>query len=215
MSQALAYAMHTKNGCVVLTKHNRLMFMKVEPYQSDGIWKLDVKVSRLYKCNETYSCYHGIIAIIQQSVSGSDNTRNMPEPFNDIQGARKLKTRRDEEEDPGIRRSQRGTQRSTGSGSGTRGSCPMTIVGSSLSSLDGDRAGPKAQSDNAVEGHVARFYQPELIGRLMETSDDIITTDGHSTVLRSWDGDMEVAVTYWNCASRDGLKMILNEIEQW
>lgn len=66
MSQALSYAMHTRNGCVVLTNHNWAMFLKVEPYNSDGIWKLRVKVSRQYKCNGTHSSYHGIIAILRK-----------------------------------------------------------------------------------------------------------------------------------------------------
>lgn len=53
MSQALTYTMHTRNGCVVLTNHNRAMFMKVKPYISGEIWKLHVKVSKQYKCSGT------------------------------------------------------------------------------------------------------------------------------------------------------------------
>lgn len=131
-------------------------------------------------CNDSNSSYHGMIAIVRESVS-SDNTINLKDDFNDMQSARKPTTLRSSERraSGAARRNEHGNRASR---SGTRGrSATSSVAGSPLSNQDGDGA---------------EFYRPELIRRRMETSDDIITSDGHSTVLRSWNGDMEVAVKY-------------------
>ncbi|CDF35247.1 unnamed protein product [Chondrus crispus] len=217
MSQALIHGMHTKNGCVLLTNHNDAMFMKVKAHSGRSGWKLEVEVSRLYKCNADESSFHGIIAVLRESDTSPDRGDELQAAFNDFQQTRLRKNPRE-------------------SSGPNDSSCNVlkpeeitTGLGSRVSEAASDRNGtkaantaayiqnrhkrPKTQDSALFEQDAAPLYQPELIRRLMEASDDIITTDGHSTVLRSWNGDMEVAVKYWNCASQEGLDMIVNEAE--
>ncbi|CDF36950.1 unnamed protein product [Chondrus crispus] len=217
MSQALIHAMHTKNGCVFLTNHNQAMFIKVEAHSGRSGWKLEVNVSRLYKCNADESSFHGIIAVLRESDTSSDSSDELQAAFNDFQQTRLRKNPR---ESSGPNESSRiilqPEKKKTGLGSRVNDATSDrsgTKAANMAACIQNRHKRPKTQDCAFLEQDAAPLYQPELIRRLMEASDDIITTDGHSTVLRSWNGDIEVAVKYWNCASQEGLDMIVNEAE--
>ena len=217
MSQALIHAMHTKNGCVFLTNHNQAMFMKVGAHSGRGGWELEVEVSRLYMCNADESSFHGILAVLRESDNSSDRSDELQAAFNDFQRTRLRKSPRESsgpnEPIHSISNPEKITMglgsranRATSGRSGTKATNMAACI-------QNRHKRPKPQDSAFFEQDPAHLYQPELIRGLMEASDDIITTDGHSTVLRSWNGDMEVAVKYWNCASQEGLDMIVNEAE--
>ncbi|CDF33904.1 protein kinase [Chondrus crispus] len=207
MSQALTYAMHTKNGCVIVTNHNHAMFMKIEPTQNHtDIWKLQVKVSKLYKCNAPASSFHAVLAILRKSIAAEDISSSLKDAFRQLQGQR-LPARRTRSQTRSATlprgRSLRSASRRSGSASST--APPVRTV---------HDATPQPQHvDSAAETVLASLYQPQLIRELMESSDNIITADGHSAVLRSRYNELDVAVKYWNCATRLGLRMLLNEID--
>ncbi|CDF35248.1 unnamed protein product [Chondrus crispus] len=215
MSQALIHAMHTKNGCVFLTNHNDTIFMKVGAHSGRSGWKLQVEVSRFYKCNADESSFHAIIAMLRECETSSNSSDELQAAFNDFQ---KTRLRKNPRESSGTNESSRNVlkpemitrglgSRVTEATSGRSG----TKAANTAACIQNRHKRPKTQDSAFFEQDAAQLYQPELIRRLMEASDDIITTDGHSTVLRSWNGDMEVAVKYWNCASQEGLDMIVNE----
>lgn len=59
---------------------------------------------------------------------------------------------------------------------------------------------------------LAGLHDVQLIRCVMESSDNVITHEGHSTVLRSEYNDIDVAAKHWNCDTSMGLEMLLNEI---
>lgn len=74
MSQALCYAMHAKNGWVIVTTRNEAMVMMVDPVRTNGTWKLKGKVSRISTCNDhNRSSFHAVIAILRESIEEDAN----------------------------------------------------------------------------------------------------------------------------------------------
>ena len=219
MSQALTYAMHTKNGCVFLTNHNHAMFMKVGAQSGRSGWKLKVKVSRLYKCNSVESSFHGIIAILRESDIGSDSRNELQAAYNYFQRTLLVESpRKSARRDETNRKAPKANKRTIGRGSRSNKAASGrsgTTVANVVASIQDENRLPKIENSAFLQRGAARFNNPEVIRRLVGASDVTIRMDVHSTVSRGWNGmaDMVVAVKYWNCARQDTRKMIVNEAE--
>ncbi|CDF36957.1 unnamed protein product [Chondrus crispus] len=219
MSQALTYAMHTKNGCVFLTNHNQAMFMKVGAQSGRRGWKMMVKVSRLYKCNADESSFHGIIAILRESDLGSDGRGELRAAYNYFQQtlleeSPRESSRRDETN----RNAPKAKKRTTGRGSRANRAASGrsgTTVANMVASIQEENGIAKIKNSPFFLRCASTLYQPEVIERLMGASDDIIRMAKNLTVSRGFNdvADMAVAAKYWNGARKHRQQMVSKEAE--
>lgn len=209
MSQILTYALHTKCGCAIVTTHNQAMFMQVIPIRDNntGRWTLNVKVSKLYRCNERTSSFLAVLAILRKSYEEEDLSSQLGQAFSQVQAGRILPSTRSRS----THRRRQGTQAEAGLSAHTRSQTGQ--VDSRRRNRTNHDTAPSQQDDAETGTVLDRFYRPELIAQLMEKSDDIIAHEGHSTVLRSRYGKRDVAVKYWNHETSTGLKMLSNELK--